>query len=145
MIYTLLRKYAAAAIVALAFAATPVAAQEFQVPVDDTFVEGDIRFTGQLGTVYFFEWKLIARGDRLAVCGIGYVRDSRLRETVRGMARGGQITVDGRDYPVDLSFFSRARTRNALSSGTANCRVTQAPLPRSGGVNMRFGSGTFRN
>ncbi len=123
----------------------PVQAQDFQRPVDSSFVEHEIRFTGELGVVYTYRWNLSAQGNRLAMCGIGYLRDSRLRNTVRDMARDGELVVDGQTYRVNFSFFSRASSRNALASGTANCIVTQAPLPRSGSAQMRFGSGVFRN
>ena len=66
-------------------------AQEFQTPVDANFNEGDIRFTGELGTVYTFMWDARAVDGRIAICGVGYLRDSRLRGTIRDMARAGLV------------------------------------------------------
>lgn len=125
--------------------ATPVKAQEFQVPMTPDFNEGEIRFTGGLGAVYTFRWDAIARDGQLAICGTGYLRDNRLRSTIRGMAREAEIQIEGQLVGIDLRFFSRARTVNALQSTAANCRVI-GPLPRgSARIGLRFGSGTFRN
>lgn len=125
--------------------ATPVKAQDFQVPMTPNFSEGDIQFTGALGTVYAFRWTAIAAEGQLAICGTGHLRDSRLRSTIRDMARNGEIRVGSQVSSVDLNFFSRARTMNALQSTAANCRIV-GPLPRGNvQILLRFGSGTFRN
>jgi len=138
------------AVICMGFAASvslaaPATAQEFQVPVTSSFTEGEIQFTGGFGPVYYFMWNATAVEGRVAICGTGYLRDPRLRSTIRDMARDGEFMVGGRVYPIDLRFFSRSRTQNSMASDTANCLVTEAPVPSSGGVRLSFSSGTFRN
>ena len=125
--------------------AMPVKAQEFQVPMTAAFNEGVIQFTGGLGTVYTFRWAAIVVDGQLAICGAGYLRDSRLRTTIRDMARDAEIQIGGQPVPVDLRFFSRARTVNALSSTAATCRVIGAAPRGNTQIGLRFGSATFRN
>jgi hypothetical protein len=125
--------------------AAPVMAQDFQVPMSADFNDGEIRFTGELGTVYHFRWDAVAVDGQLAICGTGYLRDTRLRSTIRDMARDGEILVGAQLVRVDLRFFSRARTMNALQSTAANCQVV-GPSPRDiTSIALRFGAGTFRN
>ncbi|MEM7723559.1 MAG: hypothetical protein AAF376_14480 [Pseudomonadota bacterium] len=121
-----------------------VSAQETQIPVEDDFVVYDVNFTGELGTVYQAMWTARIHEDRVMICGIGALRSDRLRSTIRRMARDGQIRVDGQEYDVNLTFFTRASTPSAMRSGMANCQLTSAPAPQAGGVQLRFGYGRIR-
>jgi hypothetical protein len=134
-----------AAALALSLSGAAASAQEFQVPMDASFSEGSIQFTGEFGHVYYFRWNARPHQGQVAVCGAGYLRDIRLSGTIRDMARNGEVRVGDTVFPVDLSFFTRARTRTALATTPATCRVV-GPIPRGAtSANIRFGDGVFRN
>jgi hypothetical protein len=121
-------------------------AQDYQVPVDDSFVEGQIRFTGELGVVYRFLWNGQAVNGELAICGIGRFISPRLRTTVRGMARGAVLRINGQEYPFDVSFFTSARTVASMQTEPATCRSTGVPLSRvNGPITLEYASGSWRN
>jgi len=126
-------------------ATTTAQAQEFGVPVDGNFSEFEIAFTGGLGVVYRGVFDVRAVEGQIAICGVGHLRDSRLRSTIRDMARNGAFILNGQEYPFDMRYFSRARTINSIPSTEATCRLTGVAAPRSGSVNLRFGNGVFRN
>ncbi|MEJ6394135.1 hypothetical protein V8J82_12755 [Gymnodinialimonas sp. 2305UL16-5] len=125
-------------------AGSPAAAQTFQVPVTGDFREGDITFTGQYGTVYYFLWDARIQDGRLAICGVGYTRDARFRTTIRRMARDGSLRINNSEIPFDMSFFTRATTRPSLTTTAATCQFVPG-APTSGQLQMRFGDGVFRN
>jgi len=118
-------------------------AQQFQINVDGEFSEETLQFTGGVAPPYSFMWDMRVVNGSLAICGVGHLRDSRFRDTIRQILRGGVVTVNGQEYPVDLNFFSRARTRNAMSGTPATC---QSVVAFNGGqASFRLGAGTFRN
>ncbi|MGI3183668.1 hypothetical protein [Nioella aestuarii] len=124
----------------------PTQAQTFELAVDDSFVESDIRFTGELGIVYSFLWRAVAYEGEVAICGVGRVTRPRLRTTVRGMLRGASIQTSGQDVPLDLTYFTNARSVPALRTETATCRSTGIPLSQaSGGISLIFGDAIWRN
>ncbi|WP_306045114.1 hypothetical protein [Nioella sp. MMSF_3534] len=134
------------AMVLLGTAALPSKAQTFEVNVDGSFVDGDIRFTGELGIVYTFLWRAIAQSGELAICGVGRFTSPRLRTTVRGMLRDASINVSGLDIPFDVSYFTSARTVQSMRSEPATCRSTGIPVSQaSGGVYLSFGQAIWRN
>jgi hypothetical protein len=134
------------ALMAAAAVAVPAQAQTFNVTVDDTFVEGDIQFTGELGIVYTFLWRAIAHEGELAICGVGRYMRPRLRTTVRGMLRGASVTTAGQDVPHDLTYFTNARSAQSMRSEQATCRSTGIPLSQvSGGISLTFGDAIWRN
>ena len=121
------------------------AANDFETPVTPEFYDGEVRFTGEFGTVYVFRWYPMNIDGRFAICGIGFFRDAGFRSTVRGMAQDASFYVNGTPYPVDISHFTRVNRRNLLQSGAATCRQTDIPVAGTRRVAVQFGRGTYRN
>ena len=117
---------------------------DFSVAVDGDFTESDIRFTGELGTVYRFMWDARALNGRIAICGTGVFLRSRARSTVRGMLRDGYIEYGGARILEDLSYFTAANTVNAMRAGEANCRYVSDSSRRNGPLSLFFGDGVVR-
>lgn len=119
---------------------------DFQVEVTSTFFDGSIRAHG-MPDPYTMRFSFMDRGGRVAICGIGYISDQRLRSNIRRALRGAEVMVDGQVYPVDLTYFAQANTARAVTSGMANCAVTPAPIPtRNGDFDFRLGDGgVWRN
>lgn len=119
-------------------------AADFSVAIDGNFTESDIRFTGELGTVYQFMWDARVVNGQIAICGTGVFLRGRARSAVRGMLRDGYIEYAGVRVLEDLSFFTRANTVNAMRSGQANCRYVSDSTRRNGPLNLVFGDGVVR-
>lgn len=129
----------------LAFVSAPAKAQDFQVQITSEFTETPLAFTGGVADPFIANWNMMAHQGQLALCGSGFLRDARFGSTIRGMARDGAIQVDGAIRPVDLTFFTRARSARDLRSGTATCRLV-GPLPSTNaGIGLRYGAGNLRN
>ena len=118
---------------------------EFETPVTGEFIPGEINFTGGLGRVYEYRWDLAVIEGRIALCGVGYLRDARLRSTINDMLEGATLSSDTHEVAVDARFFSRARSAGRLDQSTATCRLTNLPVPRSGAIFFSPSRGTFRN
>ena len=130
---------------AVCFAASNAQAQDFEVQVTPDFYEDEVTFTGEWGTVWVARWYVVPSGEYLAVCGLGFFRDMGFRGTIRDMLEDAEFYVNGQGYPIDLSFFGRARRMAELETGTASCRTTQVPLAGVTSVGLRLGPGMYRN
>lgn len=119
-------------------------AADFSVQIDGNFTESDIRFTGELGTVYQFMWDARVVEGQIAICGTGVFLRGRARGAVRGMLRDGYIEYGGARVLEDLSYFTRANTVNAMRRGQANCRYLTDSTRRNGRLTLIFGDGVVR-
>lgn len=134
------------AVMLFLFGGSSVQAQDYHVSVETSFVAGAIRFTGELGVVYSFLWDAQEANRELVICGIGRYTRPRLRSTVRGMARGATLTINGQEIDFDLTFFTSARTLASMREELATCRSTGIPISRvNGPIELRFAPGTWRN
>ncbi|MEL6954475.1 MAG: hypothetical protein AAFN09_06175 [Pseudomonadota bacterium] len=112
---------------------------DFQIPVDGDFVESGLRNFG-MPDPYTMRVAFMGQEGRIVICGIGFVREARLRSNIRGMLRDAEVTVGGRVYPVDLTFFAQANSAREVETGMANCAITPAPIPtRSEDFDFNFG------
>ncbi|QBY00865.1 hypothetical protein E2K80_09110 [Rhodophyticola sp. CCM32] len=111
------------------------------------FIDGEVNFTGGVGRVYQYRWYLVPVEGRMALCGSGYLRDSRLRGTINDMLRDTVLVMSNQRVEVDARFFTRVRSARRLSQDNATCRPTNLPLLTGGGgtVYLEFGDAVWRN
>ena len=119
---------------------------QFQVPISDRFIEGEIGASGEFRQIYTFLWDVTVVNDRVAVCGVGYFRELRARTVVNQSLRNATISLNGEVIQTGIQFFSRAMTRERMPTTPATCVLTAAAVPR-GEVNLELfiGGGTIRN
>lgn len=121
----------------MAASANPVVAQ---VPVDATFGEEKLEWSGGVPPSYYWKMKLIAQNKRLLLCGVGAHTNAQFRSGNTQVLRAMSLTIDGKATLSDFTFFAKAATRRALDSATANC-ADAGPLP---GRNAKIGFKTGR-
>lgn len=134
-----------AALAVLSSTMPAVAANTFQIPVDDRFGGGTIDFSGY-GNGYVYRMMLTDHKGQIAVCGAGYFPDASSAIGVRRLMRRAEVLLNGRKVVRDLSFFSQVRSEAALEGAAANCTLTEFPTPTSGDVevDINFPSGFVR-
>jgi len=135
---------------ALGFVSVAAQAQnvgdEFQVPVTDRFIEGEVGGSGEFRRIYAFLWDVIVVNDRIAVCGVGYFREPRARTVVNQSLRNATISLNGEVIQTGIQFFSRAMTSRRMPATPATCVLTAAAFPRGGvDIELFIGGGTIRN
>lgn len=114
----------------LLIAAPATAAEEFMVPIDDSFGRGTVTVNGY-GRAYVYRWNVINRNGLLAVCGTSYFPDASSAIGVRRMMRRAEVRLSGKRILRDLSFFNQVRSESGLETGKSTCRTTGVPAPKS--------------
>ena len=134
------------AVAALLFSTIPaVAANDFQIPIDDTFGGGTLTVNGY-GRGYMFRYHVIESDNQLAVCGASYFPDASSASGFRRILRKAVVEIDGRKLLRDISFFNQVRSEAQLEAGVSTCRNTGVPVPasRSGEIYIVWPSGGIR-
>jgi len=119
---------------------------QFQVPVSDTFIEGEIGASGEFRRIYGFLWDAIGVNGRIAVCGVGYFREPRARAVVNQLLGNATISLNEEVIHTSIRFFSRAMTDRRLTTTPANCVLTAAEIPQGRvEITLNIDGGSFRN
>jgi len=103
----------------------------FTVPVDDSFHENEMKWTGGVGTSYVYRYNLIDREGTLALCGAGYFTSPHSSRQTRSLMRKGTLRINDQVVLKDLSYFSKVKRLEDLDGAQANCMLTNAKTPRS--------------
>ncbi|MCU9846783.1 hypothetical protein OEZ60_02090 [Defluviimonas sp. WL0024] len=115
-------------IASLLFAHASVA-EDFQVPVDDSFVEGGLNIQGY-GKVYRFMIGILDDKTQIFVCGVGIFPDASSAYGARRITQRAGVTLNGKVILRGLSFFARAPKGADLKKQKATCRGTGVTPPK---------------
>ena len=141
-------KLVATAALALALGALPAMAQNKvsrSVPIDDSFNDADVRWTGATAGGYEAFIGLKNNGGMFEFCGAGVVTNIQLRASVNSMLRGCKLQINGKTVLKNCQYFARARSSNALPKTPANCALTNMKAQKIETIDFQYGDGTFRN
>lgn len=117
--------------------ATSVAAQDYTVPVDDSFSEGAFEWTGDAsGASYEYLYGLAAIEGKVAACGVGKMLDATLAPATRDFMRKSHVEYNGKVVLKGLGFFTKVKKNGDLRAAKATCRLTTIPANVAGGEFM---------
>lgn len=117
-----------------------------QMPVDDSFVNWGSTWRADAGRggVYEARIKITEIDGMVALCGVGYLSNQRLRRANASARRGTFLTYDGQEILRDFSFFATVRSEEALDTATANCALTTLRAADSRGGRFDIGNNRSR-
>lgn len=108
--------------------ATSVAAQDYTVPVDDSFSEGAFEWQGDFpGVSYEYVYGLAVIDGKVAACGAGKLLDATLADPTRGFMRKSHVEYKGKVVLKNLGFFTTVKSHEDLRAAKATCRLTSVP------------------
>ena len=120
---------------------------QFQTKVDGDFGDASMVWNGAMGKGYDARIKLILdKNGNLALCGIGRMTKIQLSNPINRSLRGGTLKVKGKTVIKDFRYFTKARRKAELTSGTATCRSSGVKPPSDlNAIDISYGEGSFRN
>lgn len=123
-------KLFAAALVAGLLVGQAVVAEDFSIPVNKDFSEEKLDWGGGLGKGMIFRWNVINHNGLIAVCGVGQFPDSRTQMASKDILRTSFVSMNGKVFFRDLSFFARVPMTTDLAKAKATCRDTGTKVPK---------------
>ncbi|MGC9368335.1 MAG: hypothetical protein ACP5DX_02230 [Paracoccaceae bacterium] len=136
----------ALATLCLVSAAAAQQAGPASITMDENSGTHTITWRGTAGRI-FIRWKLIPVEGKIHVCGNyalkGHSMDSLSRKAIRDL----EVRIDDKPILKDLRFFTRLPSEDQLVGGTAACKATGAPAPKTRGHRFSIGTRktTYRN
>lgn len=114
--------------------ATSVVAQDYMVPVDDSFSEGAFKWEGDVsGVSYEYVYGLAVIDGKVAACGAGKMLDATLAPATRSFMRKSHVEYNGKIVLKDLGFFTKVAKNGDLRAAKATCKLTTVPANVTGG------------
>lgn len=114
--------------------ASPVAAQDYTVPVDDSFSAGTFEWEGDVpGVAYEYVYGLAAIDGKIAACGAGKMLDATLAPGTRQFMRNSHVEYKGKVVLKGLGFFTKVKKNADLRAAKATCQLTTVPATAKGG------------
>ncbi len=139
-------KLLASATVALGLGiAVPASAQQVtaQVPIDSSFVGGELTWGSSLGTVAF-RWKPVVIKNTLMLCGAVTNSNARMARHNATVLNKGWLKVDGRKVVRGLRFFKVHQAGTSLEGAVANCTPVKASTKQNSKYELGFDSTRVR-
>jgi hypothetical protein len=138
-----------AATLAIALGASASFAQNNKVTrtvaVDDNFMDGSVTWNGATAGGYEARIGLTVNNGVFELCGVGAVTNIQLRSSVNSMLRGCKLNINGKVVLKNCSYFSKARSKNAVPKTPAICARTNMKAQKIDLIDFQYGDGTFRN